>query len=89
MNHVSLKGNTMDLYEVTKKLIGSIDPVGESRVDEIRFENLKVMLDLVERLIDEINDVAIENACRNEASMKKAGEIARQFIYSIRDSSGP
>jgi hypothetical protein len=79
----------MDLHEVTKKLIGPIDPVGESRVDEIRFENLKVMINLVERLIDEINDVAIDNAGRNEASMKKAGEIARRFIYSIRDANGP
>ena len=31
----------MDYYEVVKKLIGEVDPVGETHIDNERFENLK------------------------------------------------
>jgi hypothetical protein len=37
----------IDIYKVVKKLIGAIEPVGATHIDEGRFENLKVMTELV------------------------------------------
>lgn len=36
----------MDIYEVVTKLVGPIDPAGETHTDKKRFENLKVMCDV-------------------------------------------
>jgi hypothetical protein len=78
----------MDLYEVTKKLIGPTEPIGESREDEIRFENLKAMVNLVNRLMSDIEHIAVANENRHESSMKKAGDCSRLFICTIRKANG-
>ena len=41
----------MEVYDVVKKLIGPIEPVGESHTDEKRFENLKALTELVDSLL--------------------------------------
>ena len=61
----------MDLYEETKKLIGPIDPVGESHEDTIRLGNLNATINLVERLIDEIDDIATINSDDTNCPLKK------------------
>lgn len=48
----------IDVYEVVKKLIGEIDPVGDARVDKENLKNLEVAIDLVEKLIVDIDRVA-------------------------------
>ena len=70
----------MDVYEVTKKLIGPIEPVGETQTDAKRYENLKDMIDLTESLIAEIGDVARFNKDRHEHSMSQAGKRAHKFF---------
>lgn len=70
----------MDIYEIVKKLVGKIDPVGESNTDEDRFENLKVMTALVDSLLTDIDYVITLNANRTEYSRKRAGEFARKFF---------
>ena len=72
----------MDIYEVVKKLIGDIDPVGETHTDEKRFENLKVMCEVADKLLTDIDGV-IPNKRRQEHSMKKAGEYADEFYTRI------
>lgn len=42
------------ILEVVKKLVGEIDPVGSTHVDDIRFKNLETMCELVEDLISDI-----------------------------------
>lgn len=69
----------MDIHEIVKKLIGPIDPVGETNTDNKRFENLKVMCDLVDKLLTDIDRV-IPNKRRAEYSMKRAGEYASDFF---------
>jgi len=73
---------SIDIYEVTKKLIGEIEPVGETRTDDVRFENLKVMITLVDKLLSEIDAVAA-NKTQHEFSMKRAGEHASDFFNDI------
>lgn len=70
----------MDHTQVVTKLIGPIAPVGETELDNERFENLKAQCEVVEALIMSIQYVA--NTCKNrhEFSVKRAGEYAERFL---------
>lgn len=72
----------MEIYDVVTKLIGPISPIGETNADEQRFENLKVMTELVDKLLGDIDKVI---PCKNrvEYSMKKAGEYADKFFSQL------
>ncbi len=67
--------------EIVKKLIGNINPIGESHIDKERFESLKEMCDLVSNLVSEIKYVARDKN-RNEHSMKEMGIYASNFLIS-------
>jgi hypothetical protein len=77
-----------NLYDVTQRLCGMIEPQGESNVDEVRFENLTDTIDLTEKLIDDIISVA-RHKDRAEASIKKAGQKADDFISGLRGRLNP
>ena len=79
-----MKKYTMDIYDVVKKLTGPISPAGETHLDVDRYENLQEVTELVERLLADIKDVAL-NKTRQEASMKKAGEYAAEFLDNIEE----
>jgi len=70
----------MTNYDVIMKLIGPINPVGETNIDNERFENLKAMTELVDQLLDDIDQVSHNNKKRQEASMKKAGKFADNWL---------
>jgi hypothetical protein len=70
----------MTHHEVVKKLIGEIRPVGETNTDNERFENLKVMCDLVNNLILDIDDMAFTNKDAYQFSVKRASEYASNFL---------
>jgi hypothetical protein len=70
----------MTNYDVVKKLVGAINPVGETNTDNERFENLKEMTHLVEMLIIDIDRVATNNQNRHEFSLKRAGDFASKFM---------
>ena len=66
--------------DVVKKLIGKINPVGETNTDNERFENLKAMCKLVNNLIIDIDDMAYQNKDAKEFSVKMASEYASKFL---------
>lgn len=72
----------MEIHDIVKKLIGNIDPVGETHIDEERFENLKATCELVDILLTDIDKV-IPNNKRAEFSMKRAGDYANDFFDKI------
>jgi len=74
----------IDAYEVVKKLIGPIDPTGDSRVDEQRMENMKACVDLTQRLCVDIWAVAPHKDSHMH-SMKKLGEAAQDFINVLEE----
>ncbi len=74
----------MDIYQVVKKLIGPISPVGETNADDKRFENLKTMTELVDVLLNDIYRVATDNERAQEFSMKRAGKHAARFLNNKR-----
>jgi hypothetical protein len=70
----------MELKEIVMKLVGPINPIGETNADGRRFENLVTMCALVNDLVKEIDEVAYTNKDRSEFSMKRAGEYANKFL---------
>jgi hypothetical protein len=73
----------MELYDVVKKLIGPISPVGETVSDEIRLKNLQTLTRLVDDLVDDIEDVA-SHKDSHEYSVSKAGQLADSFMAMLR-----
>jgi len=65
------------LHEIVKKLVGNINPVGETHTDNARFENLKVMTGLVDALLTDIDTVAVNN------KDSRAGGFASDFFDEI------
>jgi len=74
---------SIDVYEVVKKLTGEIEPIGETQTDDERFENLKAMAWLIEKLLTDINDVAYRCKNNHQYSMKRASEFASKFITDL------
>lgn len=71
------------LYEVVKKLIGNINPAGDASMDDERFENLKLVCSLVDKLLSNIDDVAYKNKDSYEFSVKRAAEYASDFYNKL------
>ena len=70
----------MTNHDLVRKVIGPIHPVGESNEDSIRLENLKMMCDLVENLLYDIDDLICKNKDAYEASIKRSVERAKSFM---------
>ena len=69
----------MTHFEIVKKLIGEINPIGESNTDKERFDNLKSFCELVNELVQEIDSVGYSNITSKLYSKRKAGEYAQSF----------
>jgi len=75
----------INVYEVVKKLIGPIEPVGESHTDNRRFENQKEMMALIDRLLS--NWFNLRRFSNNhQASMKRAGIMASKYFRDIQEA---
>ena len=71
-----------NIKEIVEKLVGNIQPAGESHLDKQRLENLKLMCGLVEDLVWEINQVS-KDKDRFESSMKVMGIYADNFVKNL------
>ena len=74
--------DSKDCYEVVKKLIGSVEPVGATNTDKVRFENLSKHIDLTDALLDDLFKVA-NNFNRPEYSMSRAGKEAQKYLKTL------
>lgn len=72
----------MDVYEVTKKLIGEIKPTGMSHVDNKRVENLDVHIKVVSRLVKDILE-CVWYTNRPEDSVKRIAKKAKSFFETF------
>ncbi len=77
-----MKAELMTNYDVVRKLIGPIHPVGESHTDHDRYKNLGAMTQLVDKLMFDLHQVA--RSLRPEASIQKAAKHASEFIDEIK-----
>jgi hypothetical protein len=73
----------MDIYEVVKKLIGPIEPVGDTNIDNERLDNLTTMTALANQLIIDIDRIGYSCENNHQYSMKKASEVAKKFMDSL------
>lgn len=72
----------IDVYEVVKKLIGEIEPVGEAHTDEKRLANIKQMTALADAILHDLHQVR-RNKDRHEGSMRLIGRHAHGFFWHI------
>lgn len=70
----------MTNYDVVKKLIGEIRPVGNAAIDPQRLENLKAMCELMDEIHSAIDSVAYDFRNNNEGSVKKCCDYANKFL---------
>ncbi len=78
----------MEIIDVVKKLVGDIEPIGETHTDSKRLDNLKVMTALVDELLGNIYYVSKEKDCI-EHSRKQAGNHAYKFLEYITKEYSP
>lgn len=69
-------------YDVVRALVGVVEPGGDASVDGNRLANLKVLIDLIEKLLDDIRDVARDRNSQMR-SVKVAGELAHNFLLEL------
>lgn len=74
----------MDIPEIVKKLIGSIEPLGDSQIDEKRYENLIEHVYLISDLIESLIFVS-KYKDSYEASVKQLGARAYAELLELRD----
>jgi len=74
----------VDVYEVVKRLIGPIQPVGESHTDKDRLENMKEYTELARKMVIDINTVAF-NKDSHMHSVRLVGEEAHEFCRELED----
>lgn len=70
---------TQIIIEVLNKLIGEIEPQGETNIDNKRFQNLKTLSGVLEYFTYKIHEVS-RHKDRAELSMKRAGIFASEYI---------
>lgn len=75
---MKLDSNT--ILQVVERLVGPIQPVGETHTDDVRYENLEVMCQLANKLVQEIDRVAYDHRNAHEYSRKRASGYAKNFI---------
>ncbi len=78
----------MEIVDVIKKLVGDIEPIGETHTDSKRLDNLKVMTALVDELLENIYTVAKDKDC-HEYSRKQSGSFAHRFLEHITKEYSP
>lgn len=72
-------------YDIVKKLVGKVYPVGSSEVDARRFENLEQTTELVDKLVDDLVDV-VRTTDNGEHSIVKAKEYSKNFLKNLAES---
>lgn len=70
---------TFNTYELVKKLIGPIKGVGETNADADRLRNLEETIQLTDRLLFNISNVA-NDRYRTEWSLQALGKRAHKFL---------
>ncbi len=76
--------STEQLSDTIMRLIGEIEPVGDTNIDTIRLMNMHRLQKLIESLIFEVNYVCAYSD-NKEFSMKTIGEDAVAWLRKERD----
>ena len=80
---MSLEFTSETIYELIQKLTGNIRPVGESNEDEQRLKNVKVFIEVFDKMHVEIDAIGYDYISRPEASMRTIAETCNEYIDSM------
>lgn len=77
-----MKEEKMTVYDIITKLVGPVKPIGSTQTDNERFENLKVLTWLVNKLLTDIDEIE-QLTIRHEYSIQRAAKYASQFLDDV------
>lgn len=78
----------MELIDIVNKLVGRIEPIGDTYVDEERFENLKAYCELINEMVKRVDDVVCNNWGSRLASVKKINDYISDFLTNTLKIEG-
>lgn len=70
----------MEVIDIVDKLVGRIDPIGDTAIDNERFENLKVYCELIDTMVRNIDDIAYNNMNSELSSIKRTVDYVSDFM---------
>ena len=77
--------NKLTVEDMVMRVVGPIEPTGEHYTDKERLQNLENLLELVDRLVFNIDQLRVF-ADRPEASIALIGKRARSFMEDLSDA---
>lgn len=78
----------MELIDIVNKLVGRIEPIGDTSVDEERFENLKAYCELINEMVKRVDDVVCNNWDSRLDSVKKFNDYISDFLTNTLKIEG-
>lgn len=72
------------IIKVLDTLIGATEPIGDTRIDEVRMKNLKILVDVTNWCLDGFLRVK-EAPCMGETSISNAKFLAQSAMQEWRD----
>ena len=77
----------MTNYDVVKKLIGPINPLGCYTRDKERLENLKALCDLMDQIHTDIDNITYKYKDDKQNSVKEIYDYANNFLDKFSNES--
>ena len=78
----------MELIDIVNKLVGRIEPIGDTSVDEDRFENVKAYCELINEMVKQVDDVVCNNWDSSLASVKRSNDYISDFLTNTLKIEG-
>jgi hypothetical protein len=75
---------TSTLLEVVERIVGTIEPVGDTAIDTHRLVNLKAWAALTVEMVGALVSLANDNRTSHCASVREAVSVARAALKEIR-----
>lgn len=76
-----------EIFEVIKKLTGDIYPVGDTTIDNQRRENIRLYIDVFDKMHTLLAGIAIRFRNSDFHSEKEIGRIAQQYFDFLNPTS--
>ncbi len=73
------------IYNVVEKLTGSIEPVADSAIDRKRAENLKLFIEVYDKMHTQLDTVARYNRQSPYGSVKYIVKTINNYLNSLND----
>lgn len=75
--------NSDQIFEVITKLIGQVNPYGDSAIDKVRFENMETFIKVFDKMHDVIDEVAYKYKDSKLCSIKKIADLCNDHLTKI------